>query len=125
MDDNNSGSLDMYEFKKGLRDFAVDMEAVDVENLFKAFDMNGNGDIDFDEFIRVVVGPMNQFRTQLVRKAFQKIDFNGDGVLTVVDIKGKYDASKHPDVKSGKKTNDEVLKEFLETFEMHHNVMHN
>ena len=28
-------------------------------------------------------------------------------------------------MKSGKKTNDEVLKEFLETFEMHHNVMHN
>jgi hypothetical protein len=43
---------------------------------------------------------MNQFRTQLVQKAFQKIDFNGDGVLTVADIKGKYDASRHPDVKS-------------------------
>jgi hypothetical protein len=26
-------------------------------------------------------------------------------------------------VKSGKKTEDEILKEFLETFEMHHNVM--
>lgn len=27
-------------------------------------------------------------------------------------------------MKSGKKTENEVLKEFLETFEMHHNVMH-
>ena len=27
-------------------------------------------------------------------------------------------------MKSGKKTEDEVLKEFLETFEMHHNIMH-
>jgi Ca2+-binding EF-hand superfamily protein len=35
------------------------MDPVDVENLFKAFDLNGNGEIDFDEFIRVVVGPMN------------------------------------------------------------------
>lgn len=70
MDDNNSGSLDMYEFKKGLRDFQVGIEDVDMENLFKAFDLNGNGDVDFDEFIRVVVGPMNQFRTQLARKAF-------------------------------------------------------
>lgn len=59
----------------------------------------------------------------MVIKAFKKIDYNGDGVLTVADIKGKYDGSKHPDVKSGKKTEDEVLKEFLETFEMHHNVM--
>lgn len=67
---------------------------------------------------------MNQFRTQMVVKAYKKIDYNGDGQLDITDIKGKYNASKHPDVKSGKKTEDEILKEFLETFEMHHNVMH-
>jgi hypothetical protein len=33
-----------------------------------------------------------------------------------------YDASRHPDVKTGKKTEDEILIEFLETFEMHHNT---
>jgi Ca2+-binding EF-hand superfamily protein len=59
MDDNNSGNLDMYEFKKGIKDFQVDIDEKDIENLFKAFDLNGSGDIDFDEFIRVVVGPMN------------------------------------------------------------------
>ena len=124
MDDNGSGTLDIYEFKKGIRDFRVDVDPQDVESLFKAFDIDGSGSIDFDEFIRVVVGPMNQFRTNLCRKAFGKIDFNGDGVLDVNDIKGKYDASRHPDVRAGKKTEEEVLKEFLETFEMHHNVMH-
>ena len=70
MDDNNSGTLDMNEFKKGIKDFQVGVEDQDAENLFKAFDLNGNGEIDFDEFIRVVVGPLNQFRTQLVLKAF-------------------------------------------------------
>lgn len=59
MDDNHSGSLDMQEFKKGIHDFQVDIDDKDIENLFKAFDLNGNGEIDFDEFIRVVVGPMN------------------------------------------------------------------
>lgn len=34
--------------------------------MFKAFDVDGSGQISFDEFIRVVVGPMNQFRTALV-----------------------------------------------------------
>lgn len=51
------------------------------------------------------------------------MDKNQDGVLTIDDIKGTYNASAHPDVKSGKKTEDEVLREFLETFEMHHNVL--
>jgi len=123
MDDNNSGALDINEFRKGIKDFQVDIDPKDVDNLFKAFDINNNGDIDYDEFIRVVVGPMNQFRVQLCMKAFNKIDKNMDGVLTVEDIKGTYDASRHPDVKSGKKTEDEILREFLETFEMHHNVL--
>ena len=124
MDDNNSGSLDQYEFKKAIKDFQVDVPDQDIDHLFKAFDHNGNGDIEFDEFIRIVVGPMNQFRTQLVVKAFNFIDANGDGTLDIDDIKGKYDASKHPDVRSGKLSEDEVLTEFLETFETHHNVMH-
>lgn len=38
------------------------------------------------------------------------------------DIKGVYNARNHPDVKSGKRTEDEILGEFLETFEMHHNL---
>ena len=123
MDDNGSGTLDHYEFKKGIKDFRVGLEDKDIDTLFKAFDINNNGDIDFDEFIRVVVGPMNKFRTQLVLKAYDVIDKNQDGILDINDIKGVYDASKHPEVKSGKKTEDEVLVEFLETFEMHHNVM--
>jgi hypothetical protein len=28
----------------------------------------------------------------------------------------------HPEVKSGKKSEDEILGEFIETFEMHHNI---
>ena len=36
------------------------------------------------------------------------------------DLKGVYNASNHPDVKAGKKTEDEILCEFLDTFEMHH-----
>jgi len=45
------------------------------------------------------------------------LDRSGDGVVTLDDIQGKYNAAFHPDVKSGKRTEDEVLTEFLETFE--------
>lgn len=47
----------------------------------------------------------------------------GDGVLSVDDIRGRYTARMHPDVRAGKRTEDEVLTEFLETFEQHHNTM--
>lgn len=37
---------------------------------------------------------------------------------------GVYNAKKHPAVLEGRKTEEQVLGEFLETFETHHNVMH-
>ena len=64
---------------------------------------------------------MNPTRKELVKKAFNKMDGmgNSNGVLEVDDIRQSYNASNHPDVKSRKKTEDEVLQEFLETFEAH------
>ena len=64
---------------------------------------------------------MNPTRKELVKKAFNKMDSMGNsyGVLEVDDIRQSYNAANHPDVKSRKKTEDEVLQEFLETFEAH------
>jgi hypothetical protein len=55
-----------------------------------------------------------------VKAAFRKLDKDSSGVIDMNDIKGVYNAKSHPEVKSGKKTEDEILGEFLETFEMHH-----
>ena len=112
----------MYEFSKAVNSIGCDINTADVQGLFKSFDLSGEGTIDFDEFIRVIKGPLNQFRQQIVLRVFKSLDVNGDGCLSVEDIKGKYNASNHPDVKSGKRTENEILTEFLETFEQHHNV---
>jgi hypothetical protein len=94
----------------------------DIKALFDAFDRNRDGAIDYDEFIRVLQGPMSNFRKKLVAQAFKKIDKDGSGFVDITDLKGVYNASRHPDVIQGKKTEDEVLLEFLETFETHHNI---
>jgi Ca2+-binding EF-hand superfamily protein len=88
--------------------------------VYKAFDRDGSGSIDYDEFVRGVRGEMNQFRKKIALAAFKRIDRDGSGILDINDIKGVYNAKMHPDVKSGKKSEDEILGEFLETFEAHH-----
>lgn len=72
--------------------------------------------------MRSVIGEMNSFRKQLVRRAFEKLDKNSNGLIELDDIKGVYNAKFHPEVKAGKKTEDEVLYEFLDTFELHHSI---
>lgn len=123
MDDNNSKSLDRAEFAKAIRDFKIDVPDEHIAIVFNAFDINRDGSIDYDEFLRIIRGDLNPFRLGLVKKAFLKLDRDGSGIVDINDIRGVYNAKKHPDVQSGKKTEDQILTEFLETFEMHHNVM--
>lgn len=122
IDDNNSGNIDIYEFKKAIKDFRVDLNDNEIQEVFRTFDRDGSGAIDYDEFVRGVRGPMNIFRQKIVKQAFSKLDKDKSGIIDINDIKGVYNASRHPDVKSGKKTEDEILGEFIETFEMHHSI---
>jgi len=47
---------------------------------------------------------MSSVRQNLVVKAFQTLDINGDGEIGLDEFQRKYDTSNHPDVRSGKRT---------------------
>lgn len=67
---------------------------------------------------------MNDYRREVCQQAFRHLDFADDGIIDLSDIKRKYNAKKHPDVVSGRRTEDEILCEFLDTFEAHYAMMH-
>jgi len=58
MDDNNSKSLDKEEFRKAMRDFKVDVPDEHINIVFNAFDINRDGSIDYDEFLRIIRGDL-------------------------------------------------------------------
>jgi hypothetical protein len=49
---------------------------------------------------------MNANRKKIVAQVFKKLDKDGSGWIDLSDIKGVYNAARHPDVLSGKKTED-------------------
>lgn len=118
-DDNNSGTLDLPELTKAIRDFRVDLSNNEVKILFNLLDTDQSGEVAYDEFLREIRGDMNNFRKKLVDQAFSKLDTDGSGVVDMDEIRKKYNCSKHPDVLSGKKTEDEVYMDFMETFQLH------
>jgi len=123
-DDNRSLTLDKDEFSKVFHDYRLDLSEDELQTLWTAFDTNSDGSVNFDEFLRRVVGEMNDYRRNLVWQAFQKLDKDSSGEVTKSDITGIYDASNHPDVREGKKTEEEVLTDFLDTFEIHSSLLH-
>ena len=60
--------------------------------------------LDFNEFLRFLRGDINAAREEWIKKAYNKLDVTLDGVVTVEDIAQIYDASHHPEVIEGKKS---------------------
>jgi Ca2+-binding EF-hand superfamily protein len=56
---------------------------------------------------------MNEFRRDVVERVFIILDKNNDGVIDINDIKHLYNAKKHPDVLTGKRSESQVLMDFL------------
>jgi calcyphosin len=117
MDDDQSKALDRQEFTKAMKDYRITQDAEEINAIFKIFDRDGNGEINYDEFLRTIVGKMSERRRNIVTLAFKKFDADGNGTINIEDLKGRYNAKNHPDVKMGKKTEEDVLYEFLDTFE--------
>ena len=123
VDENNTQTIDFNEFKKACKTFNFGLDDNQMRIAFVAFDRDNTGEIDYDEFIRSIRGEMNEFRQKLVQQAFDTLDVNKNGEISFEEIKNKYNAKAHPDVISGKKTEDEKLKEFMDTFQETYNYL--
>ena len=117
-DDDGSKSLTLAEFTKAMRDYGLGLSQGEINLLFNAYDKDGGGTIDFNEFLSGVRGQLNDRRRKLVHQAYAKLDADGSGMVDVDDIRLTYDASKHPDVLAGRKTEAQILRSFLDTFDV-------
>lgn len=61
---------------------------------------------------------MNLKRMALINKAFDKLDSNGNGVVTMKDLDGVYNYLKNPHFLAGEKTKEQIFGEFLTAFEL-------
>uniref|UniRef100_A0A671LNT1 Calcyphosine-like b n=1 Tax=Sinocyclocheilus anshuiensis TaxID=1608454 RepID=A0A671LNT1_9TELE len=97
MDDDNSRTLDMKEFLKGLSDYGVLIEK--------------------EEFLITLRPPMSNARKEVVLQAFKKLDKTGDGVITIEDLRGVYNVKNHPKYRNGEWTEDQEFHKFLDSFD--------
>jgi len=83
----------------------------------KYYDVDGDGSISYDEFLNGMKDELTERRLGMVKKAFAMLDKDGSGKITVSDIAGIYDVSMNPLFLEGRKTRDEILADFLNSFE--------
>ena len=84
-----------------MNDFRVKISQEDCRKLFDLFDENDDGELSIDEFLISIRGQLNDFRKALVKQVFDKLDRDHSGLIDYTDLKGVYNASNHPEVRSG------------------------
>lgn len=52
MDDDRDRKLNVDEFRKGVEEYGLNFSRADIEELFRLFDIDHNGTIDYEEFLR-------------------------------------------------------------------------
>jgi len=81
------------------------------------YDVDGDGNVSYEEFIRGLRDELTPRRMVMVNKAFAMMDRDGSGQLTIGDIASIYDVSMNPEFLEGRKTRDEILQDFLNNFD--------
>ena len=120
IDTENVQELDYSTFKMACEKFDFELSEDECKELFLAFTKEETTKVNYDEFIRILRGELNEKRKALVEKVFKTLDQENKGVLTVDELmqlynpKGSYD---YLYIKENEKDSQQI---FEKTFKENH-----
>ena len=123
VDENSTKEISFDEFEKIFKTYRYDLSETEINNLFNYFDKEGNGYIKYEEFLNELCNNLNQFRKDILKQVFNKLDEKEKGFVTVGIIRHEYNPKGNPLVRQGKRNEDEILAEFLDVLEYHFNLL--
>ena len=108
--------VDAQEFFVGINDCGVILSKEETDTILACLDTNGDGNVNYDDFLKAIRGEMNKARCDVVNAAFAKFDTEGCGSVKASDLRVAINVKNHPKVVSGDITEDEAFLEFLTNF---------
>ena len=96
----------------------LDINPDDIINFYACLDYTQSGKVSTNEILRVIVGEISERRKISIISKFGEMDKNKTGYLPILFLKKVYNAKYHPDCFLRKKPENEVIDEFMFTFEV-------
>ena len=113
LDDRGLGKVSHDDFRYGMIEYGIHLSGDELDLIVEHFDKNKDGFIEFEELLSAFRGPPNSFREELIRAAYNKLDVDGSGEVTLLDIERTFKCAMHPSVISGMKTEREIAVDFI------------
>jgi len=88
MDVNSDGKLSKQEIKNGyLEYFGKSLTDEEIDDMFNKVDADGNGEIDYSEFVVATMNEKNLLSNNKLHTAFKMFDKDGGGSISTDEIK--------------------------------------
>ena len=116
-DQNQTITID--NFSNAFKNIGLNIPQNDISNLFNLLDFSQSGKVIIDDIINTIADPMNEHRKLYVVNKFAKMDSEKQGEVKISLLKEKYNPKGHPDVISGKVSDEEIYKQFCYTLDIY------
>ncbi len=113
-DNNHTGKIDFNTFEKIVQTYKIPLTHEEILNIFQNIDKTNSGIINYDYLIRKIVGNMTSKRQNLINQVFNSLTNGFNEEISIINLKNIYNASRHPEVISRKKSLQEIKNEFNE-----------
>jgi len=105
--------LDSRSFSQVFADLRLDLNQNEIAKVFRTYETRNNFELmNYQMLIKDLCINLNTFRKDLVRTMFERFDSNENGKVNMNVISELFNAKNHYDVKSGRKTPDEIDRDF-------------
>merc|ERR1712228_384174 len=84
MDENKDGVLTLKELQAGMSNFA---NLGCLAEVFEQVDTNGDGELQYTEFLAAAMGAKRYLHHDMAWTAFQQFDKNGDGQISIQELR--------------------------------------
>ena len=123
LDENNEQELDIKMFKQVCEEFEFGLSQEEIEELFISFDKEERGMVNYDDFIRILRGELNEKRLELVQNVFKHLDIDNKGELTINELLSLYNPKQSLEYVEQKKSEEEAMKIFEDSLKGNHKYL--
>lgn len=118
LEDKSTNSINIESLSSILEQMEININQDDLINFYSILDYTQSNKVLTNEILRIIKGEIPEKRKILIVSKFALMDKEKTGIIPINLVKQLYNSQFHPDAFLGKKTPEDVYKEFLYTFDI-------
>lgn len=112
------GLISRQDLYDGLNEYGIQIHSEDLNIVWQVLDFDSSGYLHYYRVMRTYFGEMNIARHSCFRNLIHKIDTIKSGYVQINDIYKYYKANRHPKVRAGDMTENQMYEKFLGLFDL-------